>query len=93
VASILVASAALRVLRPSRTVNRISYALAGLAFLQVGAGLLDVVTLAPVWLQLVHVVLADAVWCALVLLAGSALATAPARPAPLPTSPRLRGEA
>ena len=92
VAIILVASAALRVLRPSRTVDRVSYTLAGLAFLQVGTGLLDVVTLAPVWLQLVHVVLADAVWCALVLLAGSALAPVPAGHAPLPASPRLRGQ-
>ncbi len=93
VVSILVASAALRLLRPSPTVNRMTYVASGLALLQVCAGLLDVVTLAPVWLQLVHVVLADAVWCTLVLLAGSALATVPTSTAPLPTSPRLRGEA
>ena len=38
--------------------------------------------LAPVWLQLVHLVMADAVWVALVLLAAAALACEPnvARP-------------
>ena len=50
---------------------------AGLALAQVGVGLLDVATLAPVCLQLVHVVLADAVWIAMVLTAAAALAVVP----------------
>ena len=36
--------------------------------LQVLAGLTNVLLLAPIWMQLVHLLLADAVWIALVLL-------------------------
>lgn len=36
--------------------------------LQVGAGALNLVLLAPVWMQLLHLLLADLVWIALVLL-------------------------
>jgi heme A synthase len=46
--------------------------------LQVGAGLLNLVLLAPVAMQLVHLVLADAVWIALVLLGAEGLADATA---------------
>jgi heme A synthase len=76
VVTIFTACAAMRLLRPSTAVRRSTYVASGLAVLQVAAGMLDVVTLAPVWLQLVHVALADAVWCSLVLLAGTALAEA-----------------
>lgn len=61
-----------------------------LAAAQVGVGLLNVALLAPVWLQLVHLLVADLLWIAIVLLAASALAArapaaAPAtRPVPLP---------
>lgn len=61
-----------------------------LAALQVGLGLLNVALLAPVWLQLVHLLVADLLWIAVVLLAASALAArapataAAARPVPLP---------
>ena len=51
-----------------------------LAGLQAGLGLLNVALLAPVWLQLVHLLVADFLWIAVVLLAASALAArAPAR--------------
>lgn len=49
-------------------------AVAGIALLQVPLGFLNVVLLAPVWLQLVHLLVADALWIALTLL-GTALAT------------------
>jgi cytochrome c oxidase assembly protein subunit 15 len=61
-----------------------------LASLQAGLGLLNVALLAPVWLQIVHLLVADLLWVAVVLLAASALAArAPAeaaatRPVPLP---------
>jgi heme A synthase len=42
--------------------------------LQVGLGLLNVVLLAPVWLQLVHLGVADAIWIAFVLLGADVLA-------------------
>jgi cytochrome c oxidase assembly protein subunit 15 len=60
-----------------------------LAGLQAGLGLLNVALLAPVWLQLVHLLVADLLWIAVVLLAASALAeraratTAAARTVPL----------
>jgi heme A synthase len=41
---------------------------------QFGAGLLNAALLAPVWLQIVHLLLADLLWLALVLLSASSLA-------------------
>jgi heme A synthase len=41
----------------------------GLVVLQIAAGLLNVALLAPVWLQLLHLLLADGIWITLVLLA------------------------
>jgi len=40
---------------------------------QLAGGLLNVFLMAPIWMQLVHLLMADAVWLALVLLAASAL--------------------
>jgi heme A synthase len=79
---IVIASGLVRSLRPAGPVRVLSRVAAVLAIAQVAAGLLDVATLAPVWLQLVHLVMADAVWVALVLLAAAALACEPnvARP-------------
>jgi heme A synthase len=41
--------------------------------LQIGAGVLNLVLLAPVWMQILHLLLADLVWIAVVLLAACAL--------------------
>jgi heme A synthase len=76
-ALIVVAANFVRALRPAGSVRVLSRVAAVLAIAQVGAGLLDVATLAPVWLQLVHLVMADLVWVALVLLAAAALASEP----------------
>jgi heme a synthase len=46
--------------------------------LQLAAGLVNVALLAPVWLQIVHLFIADLVWMALVLSAATALAEEPA---------------
>ncbi|MCB9600665.1 MAG: COX15/CtaA family protein [Sandaracinus sp.] len=51
------------------TVRRHAFALVALVGVQVGLGFLNVALLAPVWLQLVHLAVADAVWIALLLLA------------------------
>jgi heme A synthase len=75
--AIVLAGGLVRALRPSRAVRFFSRAAALLVLAQVAAGLLDVLTLAPVWLQLVHLMLADAVWLALVLTAAAALGVAP----------------
>jgi heme A synthase len=43
-------------------------AASGLALLQLAVGILNVVLLAPVWMQIVHLLIADALWIACVLL-------------------------
>lgn len=55
-------------------VTRWASAAVWLVLAQMLAGLLNVALLAPVWLQLVHLLLADLLWLALVLLAATALA-------------------
>jgi heme A synthase len=74
---IVIVSGLVRALRPAGSVRVLSRVAAVFAVAQVAAGLLDVATLAPVWLQLVHLVIADAVWISLVLLAAAALACQP----------------
>jgi heme A synthase len=73
-ATIVVSGSITRALRPAKAVRMLSRAATAFAVGQVAAGLLDVATLAPVWLQLTHLMLAEAVWIALVLTAAAALA-------------------
>jgi cytochrome c oxidase assembly protein subunit 15 len=82
--TLAVAFAAARVLQSisEPLVRRWAGATAVLALVQLGAGLLNLVLLAPVWMQIVHLLLADLLWIALVLLAARALALAPAEVAP-----------
>lgn len=60
--------------RPGITTGRLAAGLIGLFGVQLAVGLGNVILLAPIWLQLIHLLLADLVWIALVLLASSALA-------------------
>ncbi|HEX6903173.1 MAG TPA: COX15/CtaA family protein [Thermoanaerobaculia bacterium] len=46
----------------------------GLVFLQMFAGAVNVLLLAPVWLQIVHLLLADLLWVGFLLMGASALA-------------------
>lgn len=46
--------------------------------IQVGAGMLNVALLAPVWMQIVHLLLADLVWIVLILYSAEMLAKKPA---------------
>jgi heme a synthase len=71
----LCARSALRA-RPDETVRRPAVMLLALVGVEVVAGAFNVVLLAPVWLQLVHLLLADLVWIALLLLAAEAFAPA-----------------
>jgi heme A synthase len=48
--------------------------LTGLYLVQLAAGAINVVLLAPVWLQMVHLLLADLIWISLVLLVSTLLA-------------------
>ena len=52
----------------------IANALSALVLVQWAAGIANVLLLAPIWLQLVHLLLADLVWITLVLLTARALA-------------------
>ena len=65
--------------RPSVGTRRAAIALTTLFGLQLAIGMLNVILLAPVAVQLIHLLLADAVWIALVLAANVALAQAPER--------------
>ena len=70
----VIASARLRRLRTDATTTRLTYAVAALFVVQLAAGTLNVILLAPVVMQIVHLFLADALWLTLVLAAASALA-------------------
>lgn len=61
--------AALAASTSSPVVRRHALGLVALVGLQVALGFLNVALLAPVWLQLVHLAVADAIWIALWLLA------------------------
>lgn len=75
---------------PARTLAR---SVAGLAAVQLLAGAVNVALLAPVWMQLVHLLIADLLWVAFVLLGARVLAE-PARvrahPLARPADPVLR---
>ena len=59
--------------------QRLSRIVIALVAAQIAAGMLNIWLLAPIWLQLVHLLLADLLWIALVLLAASALEKSPSR--------------
>jgi heme A synthase len=75
---LVLAATIVRSARPDPNTKRWARALVLLFFVQLGAGLLNVLLLAPIWMQLIHLLLADLVWIVLVLLSASALA----QPAP-----------
>ena len=72
---LLVAYAASRVLLATTDARarRAAWTVSALALLQLAAGLLNLALLAPVWMQIVHLLLADLLWIAFVLLAVRAL--------------------
>jgi len=73
--ALLVAFAASRVLQATDDagVRGAAWAVSALTLLQLGGGLLNVALLAPIWMQIVHLLLADLLWIAFVLLAVRAL--------------------
>jgi heme A synthase len=62
---------ALRV-SPRQSIRVLSIAIILSTFIQLCAGLLNLALLAPVWMQIVHLFLADLVWIALVLFVAEA---------------------
>ena len=74
-AIVLTVASIVRVTRGrSSRVRVASYGVTALVFTQVGAGLLNVALRAPIWMQLVHLLLADGTWIAIVLLCATTLA-------------------
>ncbi|HTX90394.1 MAG TPA: COX15/CtaA family protein [Anaerolineales bacterium] len=55
--------------------RRLSLLVGGLVLSQLTAGILNLLLLAPIWMQIVHLLLADSVWVSLVLLSASSLAS------------------
>jgi heme A synthase len=80
-AAAVIAAGLVRTLRPSPAVRAWSRAASALVGAQVAAGVVSLLARAPVWMQLVHLLLADCVWIALVLTAGAALGEEAAQPA------------
>ncbi len=84
---LLAVAGVVRLHRPDATTRRLASLVILLFFLQLGIGTLNVVLMAPIWMQLVHLLMADVVWLTLVLLTASALAVRPAT-VTTPASPR-----
>ncbi len=76
-ATVLVAAASVLRAHAEPALRSTAWSLSALVVLQLLVGLVNVLLLAPVWMQLVHLLLADAVWIAFVLLAVRALAARP----------------
>jgi len=74
-AGIFIAIAAARFWRESRFANLVI----ALVILQTAAGGLNLVLLAPVWMQIVHLLFADLLWISLILFSASLLEQSPAR--------------
>ncbi|ATB30614.1 COX15/CtaA family protein [Melittangium boletus] len=73
-AGVVFSAAMVARLRPSPAVRRGALQLGVLYGLQLLAGTVNVVLLAPVWMQLVHLLLADLVWIVLIRLCAAGLA-------------------
>jgi len=63
--------------RPTPQVRRHAIGLMGMVFVQLVAGASNLALLAPVWMQIVHLLLADLLWIALVILLAEAFAERP----------------
>jgi heme a synthase len=71
--SLWIARAAVQA-RPAPLTRRLAWGMAGLFLAQIIIGGLNVTLKAPVWMQLIHLLMADLVWIVLVLLSAVALA-------------------
>lgn len=71
---VLAAVVLVAIVRRSRTTRLLAATVLATYLAQVALGFLNIFLMAPVWLQLVHLLAADAIWIALVCLTASALA-------------------
>ncbi len=81
-ATIAIIALSIRGKNVSLQARQMASAVAALVVLQLTAGLINVWLLAPVWMQLVHLLLGDLLWITLVLFAAAVLET-PHRPLPV----------
>ncbi len=75
---LLMLVSAVRREKRAQPARKLATALNFMVFIQLAAGGINILLLAPVWMQLVHLLLADFLWIALVL-TGAALAADPRR--------------
>ncbi len=75
VTSVFLVFAGQRLVAASPRARRPVTALYAIIAAQIAGGFVNVILLAPVWMQVVHLLLADSLWMALVLAGASALAT------------------
>ncbi len=68
-------AAIVRKQRPDERVRILSQVLTVVFLMQLGVGVVNVYLLAPVWLQLVHLLIADLTWILLVMLTAAAFST------------------
>ena len=71
---LMVMSGFIRMRKSNKPIQNLAYALSLIVLVQLVAGLINVLLLAPVWMQIVHLLLADGVWIILILLTASVLA-------------------
>lgn len=84
---LLFAARVVSAMRPGPTAERLARGVTWLYVIQIGAGALNVVLLAPLAMQLLHLLLADLLWLLFILLGATTLAE---EPAPQPQAEPLR---
>jgi heme A synthase len=82
---LVIALSAASALRPTLAVRRLSTLVFTLLGLQIALGFVNLALLAPVWMQLVHLLNADLLWIALVTLTAAAIAAPKTEPASAPS--------
>ena len=65
---LLLVAGLVSLLRPHPNVRRFASLVVGLFALQLGVGVVNLLLLAPVWMQLVHLLIADLIWILMILL-------------------------
>jgi heme a synthase len=90
---LLYAQGAISSRQPAPAVRRAGSALTALIVAQIGLGFCNLALLAPVWLQIVHLLVADLIWVTFVWLSAAALGEQAPRPlAPAEGSEKTRGQ-
>lgn len=79
---LLIVAQRTRVIRPRPNVERASYLATFLVFLQVGAGVVNILLSAPGYMQVVHLGVATALWLSLVVLYAAAMSEKRGVPSP-----------